>query len=487
MNCPICSKTYPDELTECPFCAGVATGRDSDSQNYGYGTNLEGWWDVPPDVAKNTLAAKEVPPKADESGTWAKLLKSSSDKFRTEANDATLAGQPTGFILPSLAHLENHQAEPTDSNKKPRQLDDSNDSWGNSAKPEKPQAKPFGRSAEIEESPLHDSWSSRGDGRSSAKTGPGKEPQTSEWAAKLQAAASHPPTIPVEPAQTDEALRAAAVAEKIETLSRTESKPEGRKLRAMLFKVLTGLIVVLLLGSIMLVARHSLAKGEAARTAGQSSESETSVTDDATIWLDSAEESLESKDFQLAAAQLERAVDFLKKGDEKRLKEAQTLLAETYIKAENYSAGAALWTELAKRYPDLRKRGANAAASALRANRVIANQRVKTAEQAVAKKDYDKAIKLATEALRIYQLSQGENAQKARAYGVLGDAYWGQQNTRVAFSHFTKAQKLHPQGRYGNELSKLKLPVRPKPRKTVEKVRPKFVTETDVPQASSRR
>lgn len=542
MDCPTCSKPYPDDLTECPHCAAAAVRQKSDPMNYGYGGNLEKWWDVAPEDGSGSTPQPKQQPKEkkpdDESGNWAELLKSSADNVQPASDNAAQHAQTVGsqgeksktkgFVLPSAATISHtpkrhpvHDGNPTAPRaKSDKGSESSDDSWGKSTKPKESQVKAFGRSAEVQEAPLHDSWSSQGDGTPSvprqaspdslaarqpffqdgwSSGGSSQEPesQKSSWAAALQAAASgessddepipgHEAPGPGAVVEAPVEAPAAAPGETFESLPPAIGEPKEKKGVAILLKLLTGLFVILAVGSLLAASHHFLTK-EAAAPSASVSPGEDGPTDDATIWLNSAQESLDSKDFELAAPQLERAVDFLKKGDKKRLKETQILLAKTYNKVGDYSSSATLWTELAKTHPDLKKTGQTAAAAALRANRVIANKKVKQAEQAVKGKKYDQAIKVAKEALRIYQLSQGQNGQLARAHGVLGDAYREQQNTRVALSHFTKAYKLDPKGRYRAEMRKLKLPVRPTRVKPVKKVKPKFVTETDIPKAGARR
>lgn len=258
---------------------------------------------------------------------------------------------------------------------------------------------------------------------------------------------------------------------------------------AFFFRLLTALLVLLGLGSLATVSYHFFKNRSVVPSDSLAPASESTPTDDAGIWLASAQESLNSKDFELAVPQLEKAIIFLKRGEGKsrQLKETQVLLATTYSKAGDYVAGATLWTEIAKSYPDLRKKGKAAAAADLRKNRMIANKKVIAGEKAVKNKKFDYAITLATEALKIYRVSQGQGVEMARAHGVLGDAYREKQNTRVAFYHFTEAAKLDPRGPYLYERSKLKLPVPPRPHKPVEIVKPKFVIKSDVPEARSRR
>jgi tetratricopeptide (TPR) repeat protein len=545
----------------------ASSERIVDSTNDVSDNDFDGWWDLAPAAGnKNPEPEEKQSPEPDSPGEiWAESLHDSWDSFTSQLHQATLhrdsedsngeEGDEKSFTLPQAAFPSSQAipeagesganwssllAQTTGAQREPTELDDLLDDslaappsppkvspWA-PRKSEESQSKTFGRSAEVQEAPLHDSWSSgSGDsppiskklswgGLASAEkdslhdswsTGESSQEQGSRksgWAAALQAARE--PTddespFDKEPIQGTEMPRPFAVEDipedepadtgSFENLPQPTGETREKKGGVLLLRrLLTVLLVLLGLGSLATASYHYFANRTAVQSDSRTPGADSPPADDVTIWLASAQESLDSKDYKLAAPQLEKAISFLKKGkgEEGQLKETQVLLATTYGKAGDYTASATLWTELAKSHPDLKKKGKAAAAAALRENRIIAKKKVKAGEKAVTNKKFDKAIKVANEALDIYAVSQGQNSQMARAHGVLGDAYRGEQNTRIAFFHFTEASKLDPQGRYKSELSKLRLPVRPKPRaKPAKRVKPKFVIKTGVPQANGKR
>jgi tetratricopeptide (TPR) repeat protein len=561
MDCPTCLKPYPDDATECPHCAVTASNPSSDflnsfdmsrksaqqeapseamvdSTNDGSG---DSWWDLVQAAGNKSQEPEEKQPD-DPGESLAESMGNSWDSFTSQFNEATQdkdsgdsdEEEPakSSFVLPSQATLSSSRAMPAadEGKKKSLSLDPPPTPKAKLSpfappKSEKPQAKVYGRSSEVQEAPLHDSWSSRSDGSPAAPEkgswgGWSSDQNDSQqdswsardssqeqgspdntWAAALKSAASEPTgnesPVDKDPIQGTEVPRPMAVEDipeeepadpdaKLENLPEPTAEPkEKKKGLRVVFGLLTVLLVLLALGTVAPAAYHYFTNRVAVPSDSSTPDSDSPLKDDASIWLASAQESLDSKDFKLAVAQLEKAISFLKKGEgeQGRLKETQVLLATTYSKAGDYTASATLWTELAKSHSNLRKKGKAAAAAAFRENRVIANKKVKAGEKAVSNKKFDNAIKVANEALDLYAVSQGQNSQMARAHGVLGDAYREKQNTRIAFFHFTEASKLDPQGRYKSELSKLRLPVRPKPRaKPVKRAKPKFVITTDVPQ-----
>ena len=501
MDCPTCSKPYPDNATECPHCA-VAGNRVQEPEP----RNPWESWDEPPEDSWATLFTDSESPDNEERTVSSFRLPSqatlSSSRAEPEANEsagdwssllarATEKGKTLGLTPAPLPTTES-PIEPTNTVEvSPWDKPNSKES----------QKRAFGRSADVQEAPLHDSWST---GESSQEKEQGAP--ASGWAAALKAAretSSDESPLGKEPVQGTEMPQPMPIedipengGEKLGDPPQLPAEPREKlpqqngtkRVGRVFFSLLALLLVLLGLGSLATKSYHSFTIKSAVSSDSHTPDSDSPPKDDATIWLESAQESLDSKDFELAVPQLESAISFLKKGEgeEGRLKETQVLLATTYSKAGDYAAGAALWTELAKSHPDLRKKGKAAADAALRKNRILANNKVKAAEKAVKSKNFNYAIKIAKEALDIYTVSQGQNSQMARAHGVLGDAYRGEQNTRIAYFHFTEAHKLDPQGRYLSERSKLRLPVRPKPRaKPVQKI-PKFVIKSNVPQGNAK-
>lgn len=514
MDCPTCSKTYLDSATQCPYCAAAAGDQEQRPKQ---------------------LPKRGTDGPSEES--WDDSGEDSWESFTSQFNEATIAfdsgaslkkpGPSSSFILPSQATLSSSRADP--------EPDDSAGNWSallaqvsEREKPDSPkkstdpakatdadkpkskesQKKAYGRSADVQDAPLHDSWSTGGDSQE-------KEAPSSNWAAALKAARNpavdeiptgkqplqgtvrpQPPAVEDGPEEEPEDKYEDIYAPPLPARRRSEEFQQAisapgkkRKGVALFFRLLTALLVLLGVGSLATASYHLYKNRAAVASDSRTPASESTPTDDAGIWLASAQESLNSKDFELAVPQLEKAVGFLKKGKGERgqLKDAQVLLATSYSKTGDYVSCAALWTELAKSNPDLRKRGEAAAEAALRKSRMIANKKVIAGEKAVKNKKYDDAIKLANEALRIYRAAQGQPFQLAQARGVLGDAYREKQNTRVAYWQYTEAGKLDPQGRYLYERSKLKIPVPPRSHKPAEIVKPKFVIKSDVPQAHSRR
>lgn len=540
MDCPTCLKSYPENSTECPHCASAAgqpetdLGAKSDSSDNG----LDGWWDLEPDEVQftpqretggsvgvdgpkrafklpslATLPSDRPTPEAGESDdSWSsppvqddQAAHERTVEFRV-ASDSSSGLSPKKKISLSL-----------DAPESPKQEEGPRQTWKSPWAPpkaEKPESKSYGRSSEIQEAPLHDSWST-GESSQEQKRG------DSTWAAALKAAAREssgddiplkeypiqraerprprpvetvPEELPAHPKAEFETLQAPVAPEPQPEPIQLSIKPRKKKLGKAFFGLLTVFLGILAIVKLAPASYHYLANRVAVPNESRAPASQEAPKDDATIWLGSAQESLAAKDYELAVAQLERAVGFLKEDeDEKaRLKKTQVLLATTYSKAGNYTDCARLWTELARTYPKLRKEGKAAAAAASRENRIIANKKIKAGEKAVKNKKYDQAIKDANQALDIYTVSQGQNSQIAQAHGVLGDAYRGKQNSRVAFSHYTDASKLDPQGRYRSELRQLRLPARPRTRKRarpkpVKKTKPRFVITTGVPQGKARR
>lgn len=515
MDCPTCSKTYLDTAKGCPYCAAAAGDKGRQPKQ------------------KKTPASD---PDAPWEESWDDSGEDSWESFTSQFNEATIAfdsgasikkpGPASSFVLPSQANLTGSRAtpEPEDSagnwsallaqvserekSESPaKPTDQAKASDQDSSESKQSQKKAYGRSADVQEAPLHDSWSTGEDSK-------GKEPPSSNWAAALKAAREpggeegppgrqplqgsvmpHPPAVEDIPEEEPEDKYEDLYGPPLSTRRSSEEYPQAigapstkKKGVAVFFRLLTALLVLLGLGALATASYRYFKNHAVVPSESHTPAPDATPTDDAGIWLASARESLKSKDFGLAVPQLEKAVVLLKKGkgEKGQLKQTQVLLATSYGKAGNYASCAALWTELAESYPDLRKKGEAAAEAALRKSRVIANKKVIAGEKAVKNKKFDDAIKLATEALKIYRVSQGQPSQLAQAHGVLGDAYREKQNTRVAYWHFTEAGKLDPQGRYLYERSKLKLPVPPKPHKPAEIVKPKFVIKSDVPQAHSR-
>lgn len=546
---------------ECSHCAAAGRTTSESPTNDGFINDLSGWWDNGPEVRQPTRPVLDSSPKSPTSRRATPPSKDSGDSAGEEEKKAS-------FVLPSRATLSGNESPPeaddssanwasllaeatTKSRKtnEPSPKDSTSDSphktrsesLGNPptqeqtlpslakvnprapSKSEESQSKSYGRSSEVQDAPLHDSWSSRSEDSQPPKkapkgglAAPQKEPlhdswstgessqeqsgRRSSWAAALQAAREsngEESSFGDDLVQTAEVQGAVAIEdipeehsadpdETPESLPQPTLEPRKKKGGEVFFRLFAVFVVFLGLGTLTIVSFDYFTDRPAAPKDSRTPSSVSPPKDDATIWLASAQESLDSKDFKLAVPQLERAVGFLEKGEgeQGQLKKTQVLLATTYSKAGEYRASATLWTELAKSHPELRKKGKAAADAALRKNRIVANKKVKAAEKAVKDKKFDNAIKIANEALYIYEVSQAKKSQMARAHGILGDAYRGKQNTRIAFSHYTEAGKLDPDGRYNSELGKLKLPVRPEPPPPPKK--PTFVTKSSIPQGNAK-
>lgn len=204
---------------------------------------------------------------------------------------------------------------------------------------------------------------------------------------------------------------------------------------------------------------------------------------DSGTWLTSAEDSIKSKEFGLATAQLERAIELLKEeeADAKSLTEVRVKLAGMYFKAKEFEKCRELWLELAKSNKDLRKKGKKAASAASRELRILANGKLKEAEKNLKSRP-KMAVSLATEAVELYTRFEGARPRIARAHGVIGDAYRIDRKNLMAAKHYKLAHQYDPQGRYRSELSRLKPVRRPRNKKVVKPVkRPSFVPQDSFP------
>ncbi|MCA9777670.1 MAG: tetratricopeptide repeat protein [Candidatus Eremiobacteraeota bacterium] len=162
--------------------------------------------------------------------------------------------------------------------------------------------------------------------------------------------------------------------------------------------------------------------------------------EEAETWLASADESLAKKEYQLAAAQLEKGIGFLVKGkaeqatvDEVRVKLASALEADGHLKSAHQQ-----WSDLVGTSPEAPSRKAGLEKQL----RVQANGLLEQSQAARKAGDSKKAVTLAQQAFDLYQAYGGSPEQKARSLESMARANLADNRRVAAESNLQQAQTL---------------------------------------------
>lgn len=191
-------------------------------------------------------------------------------------------------------------------------------------------------------------------------------------------------------------------------------------------------------------------KLDAGHTAAVPAGSEASES--AQVWLASAKESMAGKDYELAAAQLEKGVGYLKASgaDPADIEAAQTSLAEALTLAGKLE-------EAHKTLSELKSPPKAKLAELARQLRIKANGQVKKAESQL-KANPGSALDLARNALKLYENYGGTRAQKANALGIVGAGYVAQRNSSAAAMALRRSLDFQYDAKRAAMLSSLALP-----------------------------
>lgn len=193
----------------------------------------------------------------------------------------------------------------------------------------------------------------------------------------------------------------------------------------------------------------------------------TEASESAKVWLASAKESMAGKDYELAAAQLEKAVGFLKASgaDSADIEAAQSSMAEAL------TLGGQL-EDAHKALKSLRSPPKKEIAKLERQLRIKANGLMKEAGSKL-EADSSLAQSIARQALKLYEDYGGTRAQKADALGLIGAAYVAQRNSAAAAMALRRSLDFQYDAKRAAMLNSLALPTqRPSATSTVRTTGP---------------
>lgn len=160
----------------------------------------------------------------------------------------------------------------------------------------------------------------------------------------------------------------------------------------------------------------------------------------AVIWLESAEESLTNKDFELALEQLKKAKSIVSQneGDKSEMTKIDLKIAETLTLKGDLKAAHLAWSKLDS------ETSQHELSSLNKKLRIKAGKLLKKSSQEQQDGNELEAVRLARQALSLYEDHQGKKPQITKAHEHLGELYQEQGQRRLALVSLQEAQSILP-------------------------------------------
>lgn len=170
-------------------------------------------------------------------------------------------------------------------------------------------------------------------------------------------------------------------------------------------------------------------------TAPSSAPPSTAQRKDAELWINSAQESMEKGDYELASAQLRKGIQFLEDADASvaEIEKARLELGKSLILEGRLEQAHGVLTEI-----KLPSQTQSEVAALEKSLRVEGNELLKKARSNLAVQP-DKARAQAEKALRLFQKYNGQDSQVAAAHEMVGKSYLAEGNNAAAAMAYRKA------------------------------------------------
>ncbi len=170
-----------------------------------------------------------------------------------------------------------------------------------------------------------------------------------------------------------------------------------------------------------------------------------------------AKQSLQRKDFEMAAAQLKSAVAKLTDGKAPiaEVQEAKRLYARSLFADKKFVEARSVWKELSHESGSGRQEAQKNVGLANQELRKLANQNLMAAEADLKSGRYREAEGLARMALQSYERYGGDTAHLGMANGALGYAQLERGLREPALRHLRAANSYYPEGGYRIALRRL--------------------------------
>jgi tetratricopeptide (TPR) repeat protein len=178
--------------------------------------------------------------------------------------------------------------------------------------------------------------------------------------------------------------------------------------------------------------------------------------DSAKIWIQSAQDSLKAKDYEMASAQLQKGIGFLQDGDapKSEIVAAKMQLSES-LSSQGDPEGAL------KVLSSLEGQGAAKAVAQLKKDlRVDATATQELAKEALRAGKGRQALQYATKSSQIFDRYGGQAFQRAKSYELMAQAHLANNNAIAARQFYKQANALEPTNARTRAISELK-PQRP--------------------------